>query len=378
MVLQTVRRRPGFTLIELLVVIAIIAVLIALLLPAVQAAREAARRAQCTNNLKQLALAANNYESSTGCFPGGSYSGTLFNPPHWGTYPENFSEFARMLPFFEQSAMYNAINFSLCSSDFGNVTICGVQVNSLICPSDVQNQSINFPSTQASSGVTPGWSFNEIPANFPAISAYTQAFTSYAGNAGTFTFGFSNLMSSTILSQFNGVIYNDSAVKIAGITDGTSNTMIFGEHSKGHLFLLDPGYAVSDNAWQSGRWYDTLFATLYPLNLAIGNNISFGSNSPSYYYPTAAGSYHPGGCNFAFCDGSVKFIKNTISSWSFSAGNADSYGDAMPNGTVFTVVSASAPYSKSGEYLANGSAQLGVYQQLSTRAGGEVLSSDSY
>jgi prepilin-type N-terminal cleavage/methylation domain-containing protein/prepilin-type processing-associated H-X9-DG protein len=380
MVHPPLRRRSGFTLIELLVVIAIIAVLIALLLPAVQAAREAARRAQCTNNLKQLALAANNYESANGAFPGGSYSGTLFNPPHWGTYPENFSEFARMLGYFDQSPMYNAINFNLCSSDAANLTICGVQTNSLICPSDVQNQSISFPATQASgSGVTPGWSFNEIPANFPLPAGnFTQAFTSYAGNAGTFTFGFSNLMSSTILAQFNGVIYNDSSVKIASITDGLSNTFIFGEHSKGHLFILDPGYAVSDNSWQSGRWYDTLFATMYPLNLAIGNNAAIANSGYSYYYPTAAGSYHPGGANFAFCDGSVHFIKNSISSWSFSAGNADSYGDAMPNGTVFTVVSATPPYTKSGEYLANNGALLGVYQQLSTRAGGEVISSDSY
>jgi prepilin-type N-terminal cleavage/methylation domain-containing protein/prepilin-type processing-associated H-X9-DG protein len=371
------RSTRGFTLIELLVVIAIIAVLIALLLPAVQAAREAARRAQCTNNLKQLALAANNYESSTGCFPGGSYSGTLFNPPHVGTYPENFSVFARMLPYFEQSPMYNAINFNLCSADPANITICGVQINSLICPSDTQNQSVQISSLSSGSGVSPGWSFNEI--TLPP-GTWMQAFTSYAGNAGTFTFGFSNLMSSTILAQFNGTIYNDSSVRIASVTDGTSNTFIFGEKSKGHLFILDPGYAVSDCSWNSGRWYDSLFSTLYPMNLAVGNNIAFGGGtSPGYYSPTVAGSYHPGGANFSFCDGSVKFIKNSISSWSFSAGNGDSYQDAMPNGTVFTVVSATAPASKSGDYLATtAAAQLGVYQQLSTRAGGEVISSDSY
>jgi prepilin-type N-terminal cleavage/methylation domain-containing protein/prepilin-type processing-associated H-X9-DG protein len=383
MVNAPLRRRPGFTLIELLVVIAIIAVLIALLLPAVQSAREAARRAQCTNNLKQLALAAANYESSNGTFPGGSYSGTLFNPPHWSTYPENFSCFARMLGVFDQQPMYNAINFNLCSSDFANVTIAGVRVASLICPSDVQNDTIPFPTQRASSGnTTPGWSFNEIPAQFSAIVGLPQAFTSYAGNAGTFTFGYSQLMPTSILSQFNGVIYNDSAVRIAAITDGTSNTFIFAEHSKGLLYLLDPGYAVSDNSWNSGRWYDTLFATMYPMNLFRGNNINFGANSASYYYPTDAGSEHPGGANFAFCDGSVHFLKNSISSWTFNSGNADSYQDAMPDNTTFVTVPYSAPYTKSGSYLQNSlnnvPAQLGVYQALSTRAGGEVVSSDAY
>jgi prepilin-type processing-associated H-X9-DG protein len=285
-----------------------------------------------------------------------------------------------MLPFFEQSPMYNSINFSSSTSAGAeNLTIAGVQINSLICPSDTQNQTIQIPQTQASSGVTPGWSFNIIPALFPTpASGFTQAFTSYAGNAGTFTFGFSNLMSSAILSQFNGVIYNDSSVKIAQITDGTSNTFLYGEHSKGHLYLLDPGYAVSDNCWNSGRWYDTLFATMYPLNLLIGNNVSFGANSASYYYPTCAGSFHPGGANFALCDGSVRFIKNSISSWTFNTGNADSYKDAMPDGTVFTTIAAAAPYTKAGSYLLNTGAQLGIYQSLSTRAGGEIISSDQY
>jgi prepilin-type processing-associated H-X9-DG protein len=285
----------------------------------------------------------------------------------------------RMLPFFEQSAMYNATNFNLESADIANVTIAGVQINSLICPSDTQNQAIGFPSQRASSsGVIPGWSFNENPTTYSNIVGLPQQFTSYAGNAGTFTFGYSNLMSPTILGFFNGVIYNDGTVRIAAITDGTSNTFIFGEHSKGHLYTLDPGYAVSDNSWNSGRWYDSLFATLYPLNLAAGNGAAIANSGYSYYYPTDAGSYHPGGANFAMCDGSVRFIKNSIASWTFFTGNADSYGDAMPDGTVFTVVPATAPAIKSGEYLANGTAQLGVYQALSTRAGGEVISSDQY
>ncbi len=178
-----------------------------------------------------------------------------------------------------------------------------------------------------------------------------KRFTSYAGNAGTFTFGYSNLMSSTILGFFNGVIYNDSTVKLANITDGTSNTFIFGEHSKGHLFILDPGYAISDNSWQSGRWYDSLFATLYPLNLGIGNNIGSRRHA-SYYYPTAAGSFHPGGCNFAFCDGSVKFIKNSISSWTFQTGNADSYGDSMPDFTTFVTVACDSPCYQNGKLSA--------------------------
>ena len=372
------RGRAAFTLIELLVVIAIIAVLIALLLPGRPGGpRGAARRTQCVNNLKQIALAGNNYHDVNGCFPGASYTNTLINPPHWGTYPEGFSCFVRMLPFFEQTPMYNAANFSLNGGDIANVTLAGVRLSALICPSDTRNESVPLPATRASTGVTPGWSYNWAPNMPPTTGTWSQAYTSYAGNAGTFTFGFSNLMSPTVLSAHNGTIYNDSIVGISQITDGTSNTFLFAEHSKGQLFLLDPGYAISDNAWNSGRWYDVLFSTLYPMNLGYGNSpAGITSVGSSYYDPTAAGSLHPGGANFAFCDGSVKFLKNTINSWSFAAGNLDPSGDNIPDGTTFTTVAFTAPYTKNGSYLSGGT--LGVYQKLSSRNGGEIVSADQY
>ena len=374
------RLRRGFTLIELLVVIAIIGVLIALLLPAVQAAREAARRAQCTNNLKQIGLAAQNYHDSNGCFPGGSYSGLPgTNPPHVGSdttgYPENFSCFVRMLPFFEQSPMYNATNFDRTSADPANITICGVQVASLLCPSDIRTMPVPILLPGAAGNANaPGYSFNNI-GPIPAGTWY-QAFSSYAGNAGTFTFGYSNLMPQIVRAQHNGIIYNDSSVRIADVTDGTSNTMLFGEHSRAGLFKVDPAYAISDNSWNSGRWYDTMFATLYPMNLGVGNNTAI--KNDAYYDPTDASSLHPGGANFAFADGSVRFVKATINTWSFNAGNADSYGDSMPDGTIFTPVTATPPATKTGNYLLQNGAPLGVYQKLSTRAGGEIVNGTDY
>ncbi len=138
------RRRPlGFTLIELLVVIAIIAVLIALLLPAVQSAREAARRAQCTNNLKQLGLALANYHSATNAFPQGYAQNAPGTPTGyisgsdsgWGAT----SVHCYLLPYMEQTVVFNAINFSICTEtnlDGGiQATALGTRVQSFLCPS---------------------------------------------------------------------------------------------------------------------------------------------------------------------------------------------------------------------------------------------------
>ena len=363
-------RASGFTLIELLVVIAIIAVLIALLLPAVQSAREAARRAQCTNNLKQVALAANNYESTNLCFPGGSYSnynggnGSCSSGVVTCKYPENFSVFVRMLGFTEQAPMYNAVNFNLTSSNNENITIAGVRLATLVCPSDSANDSIVIATT------TPGTSFNQV---FPTpAGTWMQAFSSYAGCVGTFgNGGYITAYGPAEFLSYNGVVYNDSTVKIASITDGTSNTMLFGEHSHKNLQTFDPTFGNSDNSWQSGRWYDTLFSTMYPLNMKVPvpgtPGATFLSGNNNYYYPTIATSLHPGGGNFAFCDGSVRFIKDSINSWAQTQKVSANNNAYHPAGSTYVNYT-----------FSQGNAIPGVYQALSSRSGGEVISSDSF
>jgi prepilin-type N-terminal cleavage/methylation domain-containing protein/prepilin-type processing-associated H-X9-DG protein len=362
------RRRPGFTLIELLVVIAIIAILIALLLPAVQAAREAARRAQCTNNLKQIALAAANYHDVNGSFPGGSYS-PVSKPAAWH-FAQNFSCFVRMLPFTEQSAMYNAVNFSTNYGSYTNVTIAGVRLSILTCPSDTSNTPTPLRSSNSPAGTVPGWNFgvNNSP-DQPPDSTFLQAYTSYGASMGTFpvTWQQSFLTSATgpaEYAQINGVIFNDSTIGINAITDGSSNTFLFGEHARTNLMVYDPGFALSDGQWNSGRPYDSMISTWYPPNVGLsgGNAGTTAKIISGGFYPQAATSQHPGGVNMAFCDGSVRFVKNSISTWSFNASTN------MPVGLSLT----------NFVYTAAPGTVIGVWQQLSTRNGGEVVSADSY
>ncbi len=320
----------GFTLIELLVVIAIIAVLIALLLPAVQAARAAARRIQCTNNLKQLALAAMNYESSHGIFPPGQMK--LTTRP-----PSGFTLFVNLLPFMEQQPLFSGWNFSnafdnLYSSTSRSATVLG----GLLCPADI------IPTNPVQNGTT---------------SNEWYGITSYGGNAGSQSHPFSAVTSDGIFFYTGPAAPTFSQVKISGVTDGLSNTLFFGERNHfdpNYDTFAPPGWTFFSQTMGMWGWWasssggyglsDVAMSTYSPINYVVA--ISYGSPGASglsqatfttnYEYPrvNAFGSLHPGGANFAMADGSVRFLKSTL---------------AQP-----------------------------VYHALGTRAGGEVISSDSY
>ncbi len=339
----------GFTLIELLVVIAIIAVLISLLLPAVQSAREAARRAQCTNNLKQLGLGLANYESANGRFPLGSFQmpppGDPAAAPCNGRHEHSF--LLAMLPQIEQSQIFNAQNFNVHYTDAPNTTVFGVGVNTLWCPSD----TAVFEPRSESFG-TP------------------MRYTSYRGNAGT-AFYVSRYSQpgcdanfSTRMGKADGMLYYYSSVPIAGITDGTSNTMLLGEIAYGKIPASDRWDWIW---WTSGNNADTLATTLFPLNPqrkmneGYANQGLLGINAPTLFMSFS--SFHPGGMNAAFCDGSVRFIKDTINTMPFDASTGLPLGMQADAAGILSLVPP---------------AQFGVWQALSTRKGGEVISADQY
>ena len=260
--MKTIRRqRPGFTLIELLVVIAIIAVLIALLLPAVQQAREAARRVQCKNNLMQLILAVHNYEQAHEVLPPGVVNpdGPIKNEPKG----YHFSWMVQILPFVDQRNVYRHFNFKVGVYDPANTTARAVGIDTFICPSDSGNTKIN----------------NVAPTNYA---------------------GCHNDVEAPIAADNSGVFYLNSRIRSERIDDGSSNTIFLGEH-----------HMDSDHlGWASGTP-----STLRNMG-GLGNvrgSLAFQRNTP----PTPPvnllevgtfSSSHVGGVQFAFGDGSVRFI----------------------------------------------------------------------
>lgn len=278
--------RRAFTLIELLVVIAIIAVLIGLLLPAVQKVREAASRLKCTNNLKQIGVAMHGYHSRMDRFPDGYTSGAPVRNgegtgPGWGWA-------AQLLPDLEQDNVAKSINYNL---DIANSFNAAARVQVLpvfLCPSD-------------SPGVT---NFNSVSAGGSTICSV--AFANYVGVGGTFEV-------TAYPDTGNGVLYRNSRIKVLGITDGTSSTLMVGERT----FKKSP-----QTTWV-GAVTGSTNPPLNPANdsegpptLCLTNTGTAADgrvpNNPLDHVEDT-NSNHTQGVNFLFCDGSVRPIQNTIS-----------------------------------------------------------------
>jgi prepilin-type N-terminal cleavage/methylation domain-containing protein/prepilin-type processing-associated H-X9-DG protein len=297
------RKSRGFTLIELLVVIAIIAVLIALLLPAVQAAREAARRAQCVNNLKQIGLAVMNYESTNAVLPPGCKAQV------WGTWA------IFILPYIEQGQMYNAWNSygdwtttaygsstALRYSGAANTTVTTSRVSSYTCPSDTKSAPLD------------GIPSYDYAANYGNTSITTVSATTSTAPSATYN-GYTYCG-----SPFTDMLIQP--VTIASITDGMSNTMfhsecIEGQDSatgaydlRGFIHWWEAAFFESSLAPNSTQ-PDQMQSSGYCVAGYLGNPPCVGSATNNYVH--AARSRHPGGVNALMGDGSVRFVKNTIS-----------------------------------------------------------------
>jgi len=356
------RNRQGFTLIELLVVIAIIAVLIALLLPAVQSAREAARRAQCVNNLKQLGLAEHNYVGTNNVFP--PFNESYNNVGYWVDWPLNWA--AATLPYLEQTTMYNALNYFYGGYDPQNNTVSSSRVAIMICPSETVSAS------PAGTGWN-GWT------NYAGNIGGPSPLQSFSGVLVPFAHGTGWNNPTPGTGYYPGTL---GPIGIQAITDGTSNTALISERLAGYgglagtvavnsiyaeRFIFPTGVAVTVDAGAAGgadalSFLQTCNAlpgtTTTPASNSVYNGGLWDALNGSDSYSTGyfqwntpnklscyasngsadggffrdmitASSNHAGGVNVLFCDGSVHFIKNSISPQTWWAMGSRALGEVI-------------------------------------------------
>jgi len=272
--------RPGFTLVELLVVIAIIGILIALLLPAVQAAREAARRSQCTNNLKQIGLSLHNYHDTYKCFPPGWVWHNNGDEAQWGWA-------AFVLPFMEQKPLYDQLLVdTLTCHEFtshADSALLRTEIETLICPSSKSRP------TNAQRCLSPTNPDNNTGFTRPGTSNYVaSAGPRFEKNR----------------NDLGGIAWGNSDMQFQDITDGTSNVFAAGERDQ----RCRAGAWAGPGAQRDGKQWCSV-------TMAVGNSC-WKLNHPTVNNRCCMGfsSQHPGGANFALCDGSVRFISDLIES----------------------------------------------------------------
>jgi prepilin-type N-terminal cleavage/methylation domain-containing protein/prepilin-type processing-associated H-X9-DG protein len=323
-------RRRGFTLIELLVVIAIIAVLIALLLPAVQAAREAARRAQCVNNLKQLGLAMHNYHSSNGSFPigrQGKAAGTAAGPRRTWAFS--------ILTTMEGTTLFNSINFMTDFYQPQNTTAIRVNVSTFDCPSDpggpnIEEPTSPYPRAKGSYAVNFGNAAWDQDGSVPATNKKLNPYTPSGKAQVQAPYTKALFMPSPFASE--------KCYSIRSITDGTSNTLLMSEvkigvnqgtnsDHRGDLYNDDKNcFEFHTYSTPNAKTYDQMEGyCLYP-NSTNPPCVSVSAGQGSH---NAARSFHSGGVNAALADGSVRFVKDSVSLQTWRALGTNSAGEVI-------------------------------------------------